>query len=247
MILYADIGNSRVKLIQDNNGFGNESAFLYNQDSFKELLAAKLTTFPLPEDILVSNVAGSEIAHIFTENCKAIWSKIPEYLMVSRESCGVNTTYKNIEQLGVDRWMAIIAAWQKYRCNLCVFDCGSAVTADVVSANGIHYGGYILPGQNMMVRTLAQNTGKISYSDPGKISGIPGQSTEECITNGTILAVSSFIESTFNTFKQDNNDPSRCVITGGGAESILGQLSVNYDLEPLLVFEGMKIVSSTRP
>ena len=143
--------------------------------------------------------------------------------------------------------MAIIAAWHKYRCNLCVIDCGSAVTADVVSANGIHLGGYILPGQNMMIRTLAQNTGKISYSDPGKISGVPGQSTEECITNGTILAVSSFIDNTFKAFKQDNNDPSHCVITGGGAESILGQLSVNYDLEPLLVFEGMKIVSSARP
>ena len=66
---------------------------------------------------------------------------------VRRDSaCGLRNGYRDPAQLGVDRWLAMCAAWQQFPGSLCVVDAGTAVTIDVVAADGAHSGGLILPG-----------------------------------------------------------------------------------------------------
>ena len=67
---------------------------------------------------------------------------------------GVSCAYELPEQMGVDRWLALVAGYLKYGESCCIVDCGSAITVDVVNSSGSHEGGYILPGMRLMKKSL---------------------------------------------------------------------------------------------
>ena len=77
---------------------------------------------------------------------------------------GLVSSYAEPERMGVDRWLAMLAAHADYEGALCVIDAGTAVTVDLVSAEGVHEGGYILPGADLMRRALSNETGRIHVS-----------------------------------------------------------------------------------
>ena len=63
-----------------------------------------------------------------------------ELAEVSAEAAGVTCGYKDFHQLGVDRWLALVAAYRKYAKPIIVVDAGSAVTIDIVDGDGLHLG-----------------------------------------------------------------------------------------------------------
>ncbi|MDP1069535.1 type III pantothenate kinase, partial [Klebsiella pneumoniae] len=64
-------------------------------------------------------------------------------------------------RMGVDRWLAMLAAWQRVGQSCWVVDCGSAITLDLLDAEGRHQGGYILPGLRLMQQSLLGNTAEV--------------------------------------------------------------------------------------
>ena len=241
MNLYIDIGNSRIRLAAAEPDIENVAAHYYTPDTLSSIIRQYSTAIQSPARVLVANVAGNGVAKILTELCETLWSIRPEYLKAEKESCGVTNAYFNPGQLGVDRWMAIIAAWNQYRDNLCVFDCGSAVTADLVTASGHHKGGYIIPGSYMMQQSLVNSTGQIVLNDEYRFSGQAGRSTNECVYNGSTLAVTAFIENLTQSIKATDHGHYQCIITGGGADVIMKLLKIDFHYHPHLVIEGFRL------
>lgn len=242
MNLLIDIGNSRVHLAADN-ALDAVRAFYYAQDSLAILLDRYTDHLKPPERVLVANVAGAEVAAEVIATCKARWSVEPEFITATAHACGVTNAYSNPSRLGVDRWLAMIAAWNKFRDNLCIFDCGSALTADLVTKEGRHLGGYIIPGSHMMQNALVSATGQIVLDQPYHYTDQPGRSTDECVYNGTTIAAAAFIEF---IMARCNTEATRyrCILSGGGADALTGLLNIQHDLEPLLVIEGLKLTSA---
>ena len=87
--------------------------------------------------------------------------------------------------LGADRWVAMIAAHHQVEGAVCVFDCGTAITVDLVAASGEHRGGLILPGIDMLVETLQVNTAGIRLPDEATLTDLLGRGTREGVTGGT--------------------------------------------------------------
>ena len=247
MKLYIDIGNSRTKLVEDNNGFGEVTSILNNADSLYASLSACLESTATPDQIVVSNVGGKKLSEIVTEVCEKKMSISPLFLEVDKDFGAVRNGYVQYHQLGIDRWVAIIAAWNMYKCNIMIVDCGSVITVDMVLDSGEHQGGYIIPGNRMMMQALMKNTSKILVANSDISTGLPGRSTKECVTNGSIEAVISFIESKSKSLDYNSDKPYRCIITGGGADVLLDRLSIPHEYIPLLVFEGMKIINEASP
>lgn len=79
---------------------------------------------------------------------------------------GVRNGYADYQRLGMDRWLAIIGAYQLARGACLVLDLGTAITADYVNAAGEHLGGYICPGLPLMRGLLRTHTQRIRYEDP---------------------------------------------------------------------------------
>ena len=92
-----------------------------------------------------------------------------EIAEVVREKAGLTVNYEDVSKLGVDRWLAMLAAFTSNDYTACtVIDCGTALTVDSIAGNGQHLGGFIVPGLELSRKALSEFTG-IKMAAPGKL------------------------------------------------------------------------------
>ena len=127
---------------------------------------------------------------------------------------GLVSSYVEPERMGVDRWLAMLAAHAHNEGALCVIDAGTAVTVDLVSAGGVHEGGYILPGADLMRRALSNETDRIHVNALAAPAIVPGNNTQACVTAGSWRAVLGAVESTIAAYPEH-----RPLLTGGSAST----------------------------
>ena len=264
MNLLIDIGNSRIKWCLYNgveNEFGLDGAMLNDKSEFPGVFSEHWTHLDSPDRVVVSNVSGQQLAEILDAWVEQAWQIKPEYVKTEAFSFGVSNAYSDYPGLGVDRWMVIIAAWQRYQEEgqaVCVVDCGTATTIDGISAAGQHLGGFIIPGYTTMQEMLLNTTSDIELAEkilPRKIlpkerspwEELPSinfsSSTEECVNSGCYLAMISIIDRVVASMQEDYGKQVNCIITGGNAEFVVEQLAGNFEYEPGLVLHGLSIVS----
>ncbi|MCK5876669.1 MAG: type III pantothenate kinase, partial [Candidatus Marithrix sp.] len=187
------------------------------------------------------NVAGPQIEDIITNWTIKYWLCKPHFVKTNKYECGVKNGYKNPKQLGVDRWLALIGAHGlKTGTNLCILDCGSAITIDILTANGQHLGGVITPGLRMMQTALAQNTYELTDCNRTLIKFSLANETGDGIILGTSYAVLGLLE---HVMRELDEQPE-LILTGGDAIAIEPFLSRNYQYIPDLVLQGLKTVLS---
>ena len=148
---------------------------------------------------------------------------------------GLVSGYAEPERMGVDRWLAMLAAHVHNEGALCVIDAGTAVTVDLVSAEGAHDGGYILPGADLMRRALSSETDRIHVGALEAPTIGPGVNTEACVTAGSWRAVVGAVQSITAEYPEH-----RALLTGGGATT-LQDLGLAATYSPDLVMEGLRL------
>jgi type III pantothenate kinase len=136
----------------------------------------------------------------------------------------------------VDRWLALIAVRQKTNTPICVVDCGTAITVDVLDADGKHQGGLICAGLTLMKTALAFNTADLPLTDSPHHIGL-AIGTEAAIYNGTLFAACGLVERVI----QDLPTNTALFLTGGDAPIIAEQLARPLTLETDLVLQGLVI------
>lgn len=249
MNLLIDIGNSRIKwCLHDNmeNKFVSVGAMSYDKPVLKELFCEHWNHLASPNRVLVSNVSGLDIAKKLDVWIKKVWQVNTEYVKSEAYSYGVGNAYLDTSKLGVDRWMAIVAAWhryQRYQEDICVVDCGTAMTIDGISKSGQHLGGLIIPGYAMMQKVLANNTSDINTVRTTSPSFNFSNSTEQAVNNGCCLAMLATIDRVVTSMKNGSNGQVRCIITGGNAELLIEDLTDKFEYDPNLVLHGLTIFS----
>jgi len=200
------------------------------------------TTHPI-ESIWVASVRGPEFERELIELANACLGVRPHFARASASVGGLKNAYEEPAKLGVDRWLAMLAAWDCARGALCVIDCGSAITIDLVDHTGLHHGGYIVPGVAMMRNALLAGTDRVRFeatgSDP---SDEPGKSTAAAVTNGTHAAAVGLIEHAFALMSRRVSNPSP-VITGGDALTLAPFLQIAADYQPDLVLDGLSVMA----
>ncbi|MGH8245576.1 MAG: type III pantothenate kinase [Gammaproteobacteria bacterium] len=246
MNLLLDIGNSRIKWATLTDGaIAPGETIGLRVESPGEALIGKFAGLPAPQSILVANVAGDSIAGIVERTVGKLWLRRPEFIRVERERMGVRTDYSDAAQLGVDRWLALLAARHGSRDPACVVDCGTAVTVDAMDANGVHLGGWIVPGSDMMRSALVENTREISV-EAGSATMEFGLSTSACVNNGSAVAIASLIDRAIAQLSARFGPRVYCIMTGGGATSILPLLENHFHHDPELVFRGLALFAGDR-
>ena len=104
----------------------------------------------VPDSAAAVNVAGPDVENILRHSIRARFGIDLQVVRTQARFGEVINGYSTFEQLGADRWAAIVGAWQLRRRALCVVDAGTAVTIDLVAASGRHQGGVIVPGLDLM-------------------------------------------------------------------------------------------------
>ena len=153
----------------------------------------------------------------------------------------VTVIYKKEERLGVDRWLAMLAAHAESPDELkVVVDCGTAITIDVVDKNGDHLGGYIVPGLRLMKESLAVNTADLeTVIHPAEAVRL-GEETMDCINHGVLAMAIALIDEVCQRYEKP-----LLYITGGDASQVLEHLKATCIKQhvPDLVMDGLSIIS----
>lgn len=248
MRLLIDIGNTRIKWATFADGAFLETGEAVHRDQvlddallFVDQVLGRIND--KPEQVLAANVAGEKIGNAVHDAVRARWGLPVDFAATQPAAGDVFNGYDDYRQMGVDRWLAILGARHRYRQALCVVDAGTAVTADQVDDSGKHLGGVIVPGLDLMRRSLVSDTGDIATdleSEPAPERLIFGRSTADAIDGGVLSAICGLIEDCMAGLSSRYGD-SVLVVTGGDAERIIPQLRVDADHRPLLVLEGLAI------
>lgn len=244
MWLLFDIGNTRLKWRWANAGgfLDGESEQLPVPGDEAQFLARCVTGGYVPEKIVISNVAGVRFDHALRDCSQAKWGISPHFVRPSNDEYGIINGYDDPASLGVDRWCALIGARVRMPGKLCIVDCGTAVTLDVLSPSGQHMGGLVLPGIRAMIRALTSSANglRLDIDAPeGRFS--LGHNTEDCVTAGIIAAISGSIEFALN--RLGSEERPTVVLTGGNAAIIAAALACPSRVEQDLVFYGLAEVA----
>jgi type III pantothenate kinase len=237
MNLVVDIGNSRLKWSHVDNGPWRAGQSVLLQDDLGALLGQIWRDAPLPETIVVSNVSGTRVAERVQQWTMSNWGLEPEFFQSAARFKTIINEYKNPEQLGCDRWAAIIGARSLVAGDLCVVDCGTATTIDVLTGEDRFVGGIIFPGVNLIRDSLLSGTVDINEYR-ANLEEVLGRTTAECVTAGSLFGAAGGIDRILNEMAAMLDQP-QLYITGGGARILIPLLDHSPQHDPDLVLIGL--------
>ena len=243
MILAIDAGNSRVKWgWHDGNGWASiATVSLIEFAASSDHVNPFSVTHEDPERIVISNVAG-EGAHHLLVNWTSIFDAEPLWLRAQAERCGVHNRYERPEQLGPDRWAALIAARAVHNGPCLVVNAGTATTVDMLTGDGSFLGGCILPGVELMRFVLHEHTGRLPIQEGG-YRDTP-RNTIDAIETGCRHAQAGAIERMYRVFRDLELNPL-CIVSGGAGRALVDQLAMPRRYVENLVLDGLARIALT--
>lgn len=202
---------------------------------------------PAPRRVVVANVAGSAFATRFRAWAARQWKISPEFASASAERLGVRNAYATPATLGVDRWLAMLAAWRTAAVPLLVASAGTAFTVDLVDGSGLHRGGCIVPGERLMREALHAQTSGVAAAallDHAAIDGAFGINTAGAVQQGARLALASLVDRAARVLEASSGAAPRIFVAGGAAEEIAPLVTRAVEVVPHLVLEGLALVAT---
>lgn len=241
MNLLVDIGNSRIKWLQsESDGLSNLSAIEHRSTDFRAKLIQQWQLISKPEQFLIACVANSQIRDDLIDLACRLWPQIDVIQPVaSQKQFGVGNAYRQPNQLGIDRWLALLAAHRYHPGNSVVVDCGTATTVDVIDRQGQHLGGLIAPGLITMQSALVSNTAQLRVCSSEIDVGLASE-TSEAIYSGCLWSIIGLIECTRRQYPLFD----QVLLTGGDATVISKHLPRPFLIDDKLVFKGLALFSS---
>lgn len=243
-ILVIDVGNSRLKWAMRGPRGWTARGAVANQD-IGSLAVRDWQNLERPARAVGVNVAG-EAARVRVEGQLGRWRVPIEWLSASAQAGGVTNRYRMPAQLGADRWAALVAARRRAVAanetspQACiVVNAGTAVTIDALDASGVFLGGLILPGVELMLRALADNTAALRTA-PGTFQEYP-TTTPDALHSGSVQAVCGAIEQMRQ--RLGGGGSICCYIAGGAAQEIAPRLSPPVEVVDNLVLEGVLVLA----
>ncbi|NOX43269.1 MAG: type III pantothenate kinase [Gammaproteobacteria bacterium] len=270
MNLLIDLGNTRLKWASYHNmQMVTTGGYKYNTDQMLASFSREWGNIAKPDKICVSSDVDFHLANQLIQWIDAHWGMRVHIITPKDQAYGVKNAYENPLQLGSDRWAALVAVKNNIKQAAIIVDCGTAITIDAITDTGVHQGGLILPGLQLMQDSLLKGTHKIETVFGHNIVNskellLPSlaSNTIDGIRNGVHTAVVSFICSAVeyihstlskptlpaqpsrkqSSTNQSNNVQIANIITGGDADTLLPFLEKSFLHRPQLVLEGLAII-----
>ncbi|MCS3903654.1 type III pantothenate kinase [Methylohalomonas lacus] len=240
MTLLIDIGNSRIKAAQLLAGRLEPLVTTpYDRAGIADWCADNLAGLKPPAAIWVANVAGQTVAADLQRWCEDHWQVSPRFVASERAAGGVRNGYIEVSELGVDRWLGLVAARQRYTEAVCVIGAGTALTVDAVAAAGEHLGGVILPGAGLMQQALRQATHAVQVDTVLPQTLALGRSTDAGVAAGSGYAIVGLIEHVVGQLRVAHGGDWTLLMTGGAAAAIAPLCPLSVRVETHLVLEGL--------
>ncbi|MEX0732205.1 MAG: type III pantothenate kinase [Aquisalimonadaceae bacterium] len=223
MKLLVDIGNTRVKWSWWDNYRMDRPGVSAHGGALPADFRRALAQGPAPDAVLVSSVAGPVLNDAMRDAVRHQSAVECRFLVSPASACGVRNAYAEPATLGPDRWAGLVGAWTQGLAPVCIVGCGTAVTVDVLDADGCHRGGVIFAGLQLSRDALDRGTHRLRRVADGELP-ILAADTASAIRTGTLQALTGAVDYLIRQVTDELASSPVVLLTGGDAELIAERL-----------------------
>lgn len=251
MLLVIDVGNTNIvlgvyegkKLLYDwriatsKDRTSDEYGML-----FEQILNHHGIKIEEVENVIISSVVPS-LMHTLPTMCKR-YLKIDPLVVGPGVKTGMNIKYDNPREVGADRIVNAVAAYEKYGGPLIIVDIGTAITFCAVSQEGDYLGGAIVPGISISAEALFMRTAKLPKVEILKPDSVIAKNTVNSIQAGIVYGYIGLVDKLIEEMKKELSPEGdvRVVATGGFSNLIAAESKYIQKIDKLLTLEGLRII-----
>ena len=248
-LLAIDVGNTNTVLgiyqgdrlvidwrIQTTEGrTGDEYAVLLRQLMDLDGLDVSAITHGIISSVVPTAVFG--LKRLFERHLQ-----VPLLVVGPGIKTGMPILYENPREVGADRIVNAIAAYESVRAGCIVVDFGTATTWDVVTPRGEYLGGVIAPGIQISAEALYQHASKLPRVEVTRPSRVVGRNTVASMQSGLLFGYAGMVDAVVGHIRQEVGWAAHCVATGGLAALIAEESHTIERTDEMLTLHGLKIL-----
>ena len=155
---------------------------------------------------------------------------------------GMPILYDSPKDVGADRIVNGIAAYEKFRDACIVVDFGTATTVDFISKKGEYVGGAIAPGLSISVEALFQRASKLPRIEIVKPREVIGKNTVASMQGGIFYGYVGLVDGIVERIQKEQRVQAKVVATGGLAPLIASECATINEVDEFLTLEGLRII-----
>ncbi|MCP4720948.1 MAG: type III pantothenate kinase [Desulfobacteraceae bacterium] len=252
MLLVIDVGNTntvigvydgeilkedwRIRTVRDNTA-----------DEFNVLANALFSDKGIDLNSITKTVISSVVpssVRILDDFCERYLNLTPLWINPASVKKLMPILYNNPNEVGADRIVNAVAAYDKYKSALIIIDFGTATTFDAITENGEYLGGAIAPGVMISSEALFQRASRLPrveiFKAPEKVIG---DDTIESIKSGIIYGNAAMVDGMVARMKEEMKAEPKIIATGGLAPLIAGVSLTIETVDQSLTLDGLRIIS----
>jgi type III pantothenate kinase len=250
MFLCIDIGNTNIVLgIFQDDKMLNHWRIRTERDMTGDEVGILINNLFMPTQLDIKSISEIIISCVvppllsdFKDFCLLYLNREPMVVGPGIET-GMPIKYDNPKEVGADRIVNAVAAYQKYKTGLIVVDFGTATTFDYISPEGAYEGGAIAPGIIVSSEALFQKASKLPRVEIfAKPKTAVAKDTISSINSGLIYGYAGMVDGIVNRIKEEIRLDLTVIATGGLAPLIKSEARSIDHLEEFLTLEGLKII-----
>jgi type III pantothenate kinase len=253
VLLVIDIGNTNISLgIFDYTDGEGELSQHWRLSTHREWtsdeLAITLRSLFSHESRRIADVTDVIMSSVVPP-LQPIWERVVSKLF-NRNSLvvgpgirtGMPVRYENPHEVGADRIVNAVAAYDLYGGPIIAVDFGTATTFDCISGRGEYLGGVICPGIHISMEALFERASKLHRVEIARPKSVIGKTTTGALQSGLLYGYAGMVDAMIERIRPELGDDSRVIATGGLARRIASETSRIEEVVPFLTLEGLRIL-----
>jgi len=254
VLLVVDVGNTQTHLgAFRGEGLVHDWRFATVRESTADELGARLRSLLALRELTFGDLDASILSSTVPQ-LRPEWTAMAERYLGHEMPVvgpglrtGMPIRMDNPREVGADRLVNAVAAYDRVGGACVVVDFGTAITYDIVGAAGEYVGGIIAPGVEISMEALTSRAAAIPKIDLTPPRALIGKSTVEAIRSGVIYGFAAHVDGMVKRLRDELGDETATIATGGLAGAIVPFCELIDEVDPLLTLTGLRLIYDRQP